>query len=93
MTECVKRKISFIEKVNKAIEGELTNIESIAYDVIEKENRYDEFLVVHYYGGCIQARCCTGNSHSAILEELSNMLYTSQRFPRDTQAYKELKNN
>ena len=93
MKDYLKNKIEFIEKINKAIQGEILNIDNIKYEVIQVGEWYDEYLVITYKGGCIQARNCNGNSNEANFEEISNMLWTSQKYPRDTKAYKELKNN
>lgn len=93
MNDCLKNKIEFIEKINKAIDGEILHIDNIKYEVFQVGKWYDEYLVITYKGGCIQARNCSGNSNEANFEEIANMLWSSQKYPRDTKAYKELKSN
>lgn len=65
------------------------NIESIDYVVFEDlgQGWYDEYLVVNYRGGAIQAINCPGDSNAAILEDLGKMVYSSQVFGIDTESY------
>ena len=85
-------KIKFVEGLNNAIVGNIPNITKISYDVFTSKvgDFYQEFVVLEYKGGCIQARNCYANSNLAILEEISKMGYTSQLYCRDTETYKEL---
>lgn len=88
----LRNKIAFVSDLNKAVANRVGGIESIDYNVIAHKTKgwFNEYLVVRYNGGAIQARNCGGNSNAAILEELGKMVYSSQVYPEDTNAYKKL---
>lgn len=84
------RKIAFVKGLSPAISFGMQNIKSVEYVVfLAEENKdwYTEFVVVHYLGGAVQARDCTGNSCSAIFNEIGTMLNTSQKYPENTEMY------
>jgi hypothetical protein len=86
----LKEKVEFVRQLSGAVAFGCKNIESIEYVILQSrnnENWITEFVVVHYKGGAIQARYCTGNSCGAIFEEIGKMLYTSQRYTDDTTDY------
>lgn len=95
LPQVLKNKISFVEGLSKAVANKVSGIESLDYvvafpSVPAKEYCIAEYLVVHYRGGAVQARNCLCNSNAAILEELAKMVYSSQVYPTDTEAYKKL---
>lgn len=95
LAQVLKNKISFVDGLSKAVGDKVSGIESLEYVVAFKavptvNYCSAEYLVVHYKGGAIQARNCTGNSNAAILEELAKMAYSSQVYCADTRAYKAL---
>ena len=85
----LKNKIGFVSDLSKAVGNRVSGIESLDYAVFEDLDHgwYDEYLVVNYKGGAVQARNCSGNSNAAILEELGKMVYSSQVFCGDTETY------
>lgn len=88
--EELKKKIMFVRSVGQAVATGISHITSIDYVVFQSEINpewYTEFVVVHYLGGAVQARDCTGNSCSAIFNEIGTMLNTSQRYPENTEMY------
>ena len=95
LPQVLKNKISFVDGLSKAVGNKVSGIESLDYVVAfnavpAKEYCNAEYLVVHYKGGAIQARNCSCNSNAAILGELAKMVYSSQVYPEDTQAFSEL---
>lgn len=99
LSEGKRNKLAFVKELSKAVSGEVGGIfESInyvlAYPAIgNTESCAKEYLVVTYRGGAVQARNCSCNSNAAILEELAKMVYSSQVYPEDTQAFSELTQN
>ena len=85
----LKDKIEFVKDLNVAVATHVWNIDSLDYAIFEDLDHgwYDEYLVVNYKGGAVQARNCSGNSNAAILEELGKMVYSSQVFGIDTESY------
>ena len=95
LSEAKRNKLVFVKELSKAVGNKVSGIESLDYVVAfnavpAKEYCNAEYLVVHYKGGAIQARNCSCNSNAAILEELAKMVYSSQVYPEDTQAFSEL---
>ena len=95
LPQVIKNKLSFVDGLSKAVGDKVGGIESLDYAVAFRTTPQvnycsAEYLVVHYKGGAIQARNCSGNSNAAILEELTKMVYSSQVYPEDTQAFSEL---
>lgn len=95
LPQVLKNKISFVEGLSKAVGGKVSGVESLnyvlAYRVIGNTDCcVKEYLVVNYRGGAVQARNCSCNSNAAILGELTKMVYSSQEYPEDTQAFDEL---
>lgn len=92
MKDCLRAKVDFVKGLSNAVGGRVSGVESLDYAVFEHKTDgwYKEYLVVNYKGGAVQARNCSGNSNAAILEELSMMVYTSQRYYLDTEEYKKL---
>lgn len=74
--ETLSKKVNFVKALSAVIPAYQTNVESLHYDVFEdEETGYDfEFLVIDYVGGAHSYRNCTGNSISAIFEEIAGML-------------------
>ena len=72
----LSKKVNFVKELSAVIPAYQTNVESLHYDVFEdEETGYDfEFLVIDYVGGAHSYRNCTGNSISAIFEEIAGML-------------------
>lgn len=91
INECLQNKIMFVENLSKAVERSISHVDRISYVVFEDKQRgwTDEFVVVYYRGGAIQARNCNMNSNSAIFQEIANMLNSSQVYPQDTEQYKK----
>ena len=88
-TELEMKKV-FVSKISDAITEAKDYITKIEYVIIpEGGNYYTEYAVVSYRGGSIQARDCTANSITAILEEIARMMYSSQVYPADTARYRE----
>jgi len=89
LTKGLKNKIEFVGDLSKAVGNRVSGIESLDYAVFEDLDHgwYDEYLVVNYRGGAVQARNCSGDSNAAILEELGKMVYSSQVFGIDTENY------
>jgi len=88
----LKNKIEFVNEISTALTIGCRNIDRAEYVIFQSDKNpewYTEFVVMHYRGGAIQARYCTGNSCGAIFEEIAQMLYTSQKFPQDTRDYLE----
>jgi len=86
----LKKKIIFARSVGQAVATGIPSITSIDYVIFQSEVNeewYTEFVVVHYLGGAVQARDCTGNSCGAIFNEIGTMLYTSQKYPENTSMY------
>lgn len=95
LPQVLKNKISFVEGLSKAVGGKVSGVESLnyvlAYRVIGNTDCcVREYLVVNYRGGAVQARNCSCNSNAAILGELAKMVYSSQEYPEDTQAFDKL---
>ena len=95
LSETKRNKLAFIKGLSEAVGGKVNSIESLnyvlAYSAIgNTEHCVGEYLVVNYAGGAVQARNCSYNSNAAILEELAKMVYSSQVYPEDTQAFSEL---
>lgn len=90
--ETLKDKIKFVADLSKVVGGKVSGIESLDYVVAKHKTQgwTDEYLVVKYKGGAIQARNCSWNSLAAIVEELGKMVYSSQVYPEDTKAYQKL---
>ena len=71
------KKVKFVEDVSKAIVPFLDNVYNIEYRIfqlMENPSIHKEFLVIHYVGGGKTVRNCTGNSCSAILQEIAKYL-------------------
>lgn len=90
--ESLQNKILFVSHLNEAIQDKFPNVENIAYEVFEYKERgwTDEFAVVYYRGGAIQARNCNMNSNLAIFQEIAKMLDDSELYVADTRRYKEM---
>jgi hypothetical protein len=93
IVEELQEKIDFVNKLNEAITAHIRNITHIQYEVYQStknEAWYTEFVVVYYLGGAVQARVTSGDSCGAIFEEISKMLYSSQKFYDDQRYYKDV---
>ena len=80
----VLNKIKFVKELGDVISkyhGGVKLVDYIVFEHKEKEQE-EEFLVITYEGGAKSIRNCTGNSFSAIFDELSKYL--------DTGYYNEL---
>ena len=80
----VLNKVNFIKELNEVIvkyHGGVNSVEYIVFKHKETEHM-EEFLVITYEGGAKSIRNCSGNSFSAVFEELSRYL--------DTGYYSEL---
>lgn len=80
----ILNKIKFVNELSEVISKYHEGVMSVQYRVFEEEYFGDreEFLIVNYKGGAKSIRNCTGNSFSAIFDELSKYL--------DTGYYSEL---
>ena len=77
MTDSLKKKVQFVNEISEAIVKVQTNVTSIQYRIfnnLEYKNYTKEYLVVNYKGGARTVRICSGNSYSAIFEEISKYL-------------------
>ena len=96
LSEAKRNKLAFVKELSKAVSGEIGGIfESVNYVVAypttgNTECWVEEYLVVTYSGGAVQARNCSCNSNAAILIELAKMVFSSQVYPEDTRAFSEL---
>ena len=72
----LKEKKEFIESLNSSFinNKHYTAVESIDYEVYEDGSYYKEYLIIHYNGGAITARNCTGNSAAAVFQEIARYL-------------------
>jgi hypothetical protein len=91
MEQIYQNKIEFVNKLNEAIKfGGMGNIIELHYEVYQSttnEKWFTEFLYAKYKEGNFQVRTCTGNSNAAILEELVEMLFDSNKFRRESDFY------
>lgn len=77
MTTEISKKIKFVTEISEAVTKVQDNITSIKYRVFKsltQENEEREYLVINYKGGARTVRACTGNSCSAIFEEIAKYL-------------------
>lgn len=76
MTECIAKKIEFVNALNDVYAKYQRNIDKIEYHVFKnkKFNYTNEWLVVEYKGGSFSAIHCSGNSYSAIAAEITKCL-------------------
>lgn len=77
--EMYKEKKNFVDTVSKAFEDlRNTNVEKITYEIFTKdfngEPYFREYVVVHFKGGAISTRTCTGNSNSANYRTIGNLI-------------------
>ena len=72
----LKTKKEFVEELGKTISKVQKNITSIEYVILYNKlyESFTEYLVINYVGGAKTVRCCTGNSCSAIFEEIAKYL-------------------
>ena len=97
--KCLTNNIEFVYKLNKAFGSSSTsdngkfvgNVDKIDYVCFydPEFNYYDEFIVINYRGGAIQARNSNWNSLTAIFNEIGPMLTASQLHCGDTETYKK----
>lgn len=76
ITELIK-KVKFVNEISKAVTKVQDNVTSIRYRVFKSlthEGWEKEYLVINYKGGARTVRVCTGNSCSAIFEEIAKYL-------------------
>ena len=74
----LRDKVDFVEDLSAVIAKHFGNVEFLTYEVYEKISNPEyltEVLVYHFTGGAILVRDCSGNSNSAILEEVANYIY------------------
>ena len=97
LSETKRNKLVFVKELSKAVSGKVGGMffESVNYVLAypttgNTECCAKEYLVVTYIDGTVQARNCSYNSNAAILGELAKMVYSSQVYPEDTQAFSEL---
>lgn len=75
MTNEIQKKTEFVRELNDAITKVQPNVTSIRYRILRHtEGWYEEFLEITYKGGARTLRNCSGNSCSAILEEIARYL-------------------
>lgn len=75
MTNGIQKKIEFVRELNDVITKVQPNVTSIRYRVLRHTGGwYEEFLEITYKGGARTLRTCSGNSCSAILEEIARYL-------------------
>ena len=87
MTQCQVRKVRFVERLSQGIQGGISNVDSITYEVYG----YFEFVRVNYVGGGYTVRNCSGNSHSAIFREVGRLL--DGGYYDEIEFYEEIKND
>jgi hypothetical protein len=92
LEENYKKKIEFVAELSKAVGGRVSGIESLDYVVAKHKLKgyAQEYVVVYYKGGAVQARNCNMNSNAAILGEVAKMTYSSQVYGEDTACYNRL---
>lgn len=90
--ESLQNKILFVSHLNEVIQDKFPHVENIAYEVLEYKERgwTEEFAIVYYKGGAIQARNCNMDSNLAIFQEIAKMLDDSELYVADTRRYKEM---
>ena len=89
-------KIEFVKGLDKAVSNKVGGIIKVEYVIFqhkEHESWINEYLVVKYRGGAIQARNCSMNSNGAILEELAKMAFSSQVYASELDTYQDLLKN
>lgn len=72
----LKTKKEFVEELGKTLSRVQKNIASMEYLILYNK-LYEcpvEYLIINYVGGAKTVRCCTGNSCSAIFEEVAKYL-------------------
>jgi hypothetical protein len=77
--EMYQEKKNFVAAVSKAFESlRHSSVEKITYEIFTKdingEPYFKEWLVVHFNGGAISVRTCTGNSNSANFREIGKLV-------------------
>lgn len=89
----LKKKMEFVDGLNKTISNNIPGVANISYVVFEHINKgwTEEYLVFDYKGGCVQARNCSANSDLANLEEVAKMCQSSQYYPVDTERFNEMR--
>lgn len=75
---CFTKKKLFVDRVSYAISGDwnISNVTGIRYEVFQSKTHpdiYQEYIIMAYRGGAAGARTVNGNSHSAILREISKL--------------------
>lgn len=76
-SETLQKKVQFIKETSRSVAKVQENIRNIEYRIYQNrecENWQYEYLVINYEGGARTVRNCTGNSCSAILEEIVKYL-------------------
>lgn len=77
LLESLNKKVNFVAALEAAIlsvQGNMTSIKYRLFEFVKHPGHYNEYLEVKYDGGAMSVRNCTGNSCSAIFEELSKLL-------------------
>ena len=72
----LKTKKEFVEELGKTVSKVQKNVDSMEYVILYNKlyECYTEYLVIKYVGGAKTVRCCTGDSCSAIFEEVAKYL-------------------
>lgn len=71
------KKVNFVNKLREAIVPVVPNVIDIEYKIfqnVEQPNCIKEYLIITYEGGARTVRICSGNSCSAIFEEIGKYL-------------------
>ena len=71
--ECIQKKIDFVNnKLNPmmtALDTGVSNVEYRVFKLVNNDEWFEEFLIVHYKGGAEDITYCSGNNEVAIAEE------------------------
>lgn len=70
------KKVSFVKKISDALVPVQGNVESVEYRIFydKRYNSKREYVIINYKGGARTVRNCTGNSCSAIFNEIAKYL-------------------
>lgn len=86
----LRDKVDFVDGLSAVIAKYCGNVNSITYEVYEDVSNPEwltEVLVYHFVGGAILVRDCSGNSQSAILEEVAN--YVNGGYYAEVERYEK----
>lgn len=93
MLDRMQKKVNCVKELSAIIPKYVSNVLGMTYEVYEYEDQRSqrEFVIINYVGGGYSVRDCTGNSCSAIVEEIATKLNSG--YYEDIQWYEGVKNN